>query len=90
MKKRLALLGSTGSIGTQTIDVVLHHPEECSITCLAAFGSRAELLARQIETLKPSLVVVYDEGSLDEVYRLARAAWTHDGRASAPRQVFPL
>lgn len=75
MKKQIALLGSTGSIGTQTLDVVQHHPEELQILCLAAYGHQTELFAKQILLVKPRLVVVYDPSSLEKVYALVKEGW---------------
>ena len=53
----ICLLGSTGSIGTSTLDVVSRHPEYFKIHSLVA-GSNAALLARQIVQYRPQLVVV--------------------------------
>ena len=53
----ICLLGSTGSIGTSTLDVVSRHPDHFRIHSLVA-GSNAELLARQIVQFRPQLVVV--------------------------------
>lgn len=58
--KRLAILGSTGSIGTQALDVVRHLPEEFSVEVLAA-NSNVELFTRQIEEFRPKLAVLADE-----------------------------
>jgi 1-deoxy-D-xylulose-5-phosphate reductoisomerase len=55
--KRLALLGSTGSIGTQVLDVVLRHPAELRVEALAA-GRNVELLIEQARRVRPSLVCV--------------------------------
>jgi len=59
----LALLGSTGSIGTSALDVVRHHPERLSVVALAAFGRDPELLLAQAEEFRPALVAVYDENA---------------------------
>jgi 1-deoxy-D-xylulose-5-phosphate reductoisomerase len=61
--KRIALLGSTGSIGTQTLDVVRKHPDRFRIVALAA-GSNAELLAAQVDEFRPS-VAVLDRGKIE-------------------------
>ena len=45
--QRFSLLGSTGSIGTQTLDIVAEHPDRFEIVALAA-GSNVELLAEQV------------------------------------------
>lgn len=59
--KKLAILGSTGSIGRSTLRIVQHLPELFSVATLAAHRN-IELLAEQIETFHPELVAVYDEG----------------------------
>ena len=69
--KRLAILGSTGSIGTQTLDVARSHPELFQVTVLAANTSDV-LLEKQIEEFCPSLAVLADEKAaarLRERYR---------------------
>ncbi len=60
--KRIAILGSTGSIGTQALDVVRHLPEEFSVEVLAA-NSNVELFARQVEEFRPKLAVLADEAA---------------------------
>lgn len=60
MKQRLALLGSTGSIGQQTLDCVRAHPDELEITALTA-NSNWELLARQAVEFDPDCVVIADK-----------------------------
>ncbi len=62
----LTLLGSTGSIGTSTLDVVRMWPERFGIYALAA-GRNVELLARQIAEFRPKLVVVADEAVLADL-----------------------
>ena len=58
--KRLAILGSTGSIGTQTLDVVRSHPELFRVTVLAA-NTSDEVLLHQIEEFSPKTAVLVDE-----------------------------
>ena len=53
--RRIAILGSTGSIGRQALDVIAAHPDRFSACALAA-GSKTELLADQIRSFKPSIV----------------------------------
>ncbi|WP_199618077.1 1-deoxy-D-xylulose-5-phosphate reductoisomerase [Paenibacillus alkalitolerans] len=55
--KKIAILGSTGSIGTQTLDIVAHHPERFRVEALAA-GGNVELLAEQARAFRPSVVSV--------------------------------
>ena len=58
--KKIAILGSTGSIGTQTLEVVREHREELCVTALAAGRNKARLM-EQIEEFHPSLVSLADE-----------------------------
>jgi 1-deoxy-D-xylulose-5-phosphate reductoisomerase len=62
----LTLLGSTGSIGTSTLDVVRRWPERFGIFALVA-GRNTELLALQIEEFRPKVVVVADEAALNDL-----------------------
>lgn len=57
--RKIVILGSTGSIGTQALDVLQGDPEIC-VTGLAAYGS-IEALREQVLTWKPEKVCVYDE-----------------------------
>ena len=58
--KKIAILGSTGSIGTQTLDVVREHSDELQVVALAA-GSNKERLKEQIKEFHPKLVSLSDE-----------------------------
>jgi len=60
MKKRIALLGSTGSIGRQALEVMERFPEKFEVAALTA-GSNWELLASQAGKFKPDLVALHDE-----------------------------
>ena len=60
MLKRLALLGSTGSIGRNVLDIVRQFPDKFQIVALAA-GRNLPLLAEQVRTFRPALVSVQDE-----------------------------
>ncbi|MGC2872618.1 1-deoxy-D-xylulose-5-phosphate reductoisomerase [Ihubacter sp. rT4E-8] len=55
--KKLAILGSTGSIGTQTLDVVADHSDRFSVIALAC-GRNTKLLSKQIKKFRPELVSV--------------------------------
>ena len=59
----LTILGSTGSIGTNTLDVVRQNPERFQVFALAA-GRNVDLLARQIREFKPEVVVVQEAEDL--------------------------
>jgi len=52
--KKISLLGSTGSIGVNTLDVVERYPENFQICALSA-GSNVELFAHQIRKFKPAI-----------------------------------
>lgn len=58
--KQIAILGSTGSIGTQTLDVVRKHPEEFSVYALSAHRS-IDLLIKQAIEFNPAVVCIADE-----------------------------
>lgn len=58
--KKIAILGSTGSIGTQTLDVVREHPDELSVVALAA-GRNKEKLREQIREFHPEVVSLSEE-----------------------------
>ena len=59
-KKRIAILGSTGSIGTQALEVIGAHPDRFQVEILTA-GSNAQLLMEQALKFKPNAVVIQDE-----------------------------
>jgi len=71
----LTLLGSTGSIGTSTLDVVRRWPERFGIYALVA-GRNVQLLAQQIAEFKPRVAVVADETALVELRALLKATGT--------------
>jgi 1-deoxy-D-xylulose-5-phosphate reductoisomerase len=58
--KNVAILGSTGSIGTQALDVCAAIPDQLNVSALAA-GSNYELLAQQVRHWKPEVAVLFDE-----------------------------
>ena len=60
MSRRIALLGSTGSIGESTLQVILHHPDRLCVEALAAHGSKLDRLEEQVREFRPSLVAVRD------------------------------
>ena len=60
MKKRIAILGSTGSIGTQALEVVEQNPDLFEIDCLTA-NSNADLLIAQAKKFKPNSVAIADD-----------------------------
>ena len=64
--KRICILGSTGSIGTQTLEVIAEHSDLFEAYVLTA-GSNADLLIRQAKRFKPQSVVIADESKYEYV-----------------------
>lgn len=64
--KRIAILGSTGSIGTQALEVIAAHPEEFTAEVLCA-GSNADLLIQQAIQFNPNAVVIGDHAKYSQV-----------------------
>lgn len=64
--KEIAILGSTGSIGIQTLEVVREHRDEIKVTALAAH-SNIKLLEKQIREFMPDIVCVYNENKAKEL-----------------------
>ncbi len=65
-RKRIAILGSTGSIGTQALDVIRSHPETLCAEVLTA-QSQADLLVRQALEFQPNVVVIGDKNLFPQV-----------------------
>ena len=64
--KRISILGSTGSIGTQTLEIVAQYPEAFQVVGMAA-GSNLSLLVEQIQQFQPEIVAIRDEAKLSEL-----------------------
>ncbi|MBD1945783.1 1-deoxy-D-xylulose-5-phosphate reductoisomerase [Coleofasciculus sp. FACHB-712] len=64
--KAITLLGSTGSIGTQTLDIVAQNPEKFRIVGLAA-GRNVPMLAAQIRQFRPEIAAICQEDKLSEL-----------------------
>ena len=62
--KKISILGSTGSIGVNTLDVVQRYPEKFEIVGLAA-GSNVDLLVQQIKIFKPKIASIFDTDKLE-------------------------
>ena len=65
-QKAITILGSTGSIGTQTLDIVTSHPDKFRVVGLAA-GRNIELLSQQIRTFKPEIVATSEPNKVAEL-----------------------
>ena len=68
-KKQIAILGSTGSIGTQALEVIKEHSDMYEVYCLTA-NNKIELLAEQAHQFKPAAIVIANEQRLDELKQL--------------------
>lgn len=68
-KKQIAILGSTGSIGTQALQVIEEHSDLYEVYCLTA-NNRVELLAEQAHRFHPAAIVIANEARNDELKRL--------------------
>ena len=64
--KHIAILGSTGSIGTQALDVIKNHPDSFEATVLTA-GNNADLLIKQAREFLPDCVVIANEALYEKV-----------------------
>lgn len=64
--KRISILGSTGSIGTQTLDVISKHPEQFSVEALSG-GRNVSLLAEQVRRFRPKLVAAGSRESAEKL-----------------------
>ena len=64
--KKISLLGSTGSIGTQTLDIAEEHPDKFEIVALSA-GRNLDVMAEQIKKFKPKMVSISDGGDVEKL-----------------------
>src|SRR5215218_9868500 len=76
--KRIAILGSTGSIGRSALAVVDAHADRLSVVGLAA-GENAELLAEQIDRYRPRIAAMASGGALDRLRQQAVSGVTLAG-----------
>lgn len=79
--KKISILGSTGSIGTQALDVIAHNQDKFKVTALSCAKS-LPLLCRQIEEFSPEAVAVKDETDAKELadkYKDLEVFWGTEG-----------
>ena len=62
----IVVLGSTGSIGTQTLEIIRNYPEDLKV-CALAGGSNVELMERQVREFLPSKVVMWSESAAEDL-----------------------
>ena len=78
--KNLSILGSTGSIGRNTLEVVSNNPDRFRVSALAA-RSNIELLESQINIFSPDIVAVYDDNAAEELRKKGLAVEIVSGEA---------
>ncbi|MBW3091739.1 1-deoxy-D-xylulose-5-phosphate reductoisomerase [Bifidobacterium sp. 82T10] len=89
--KTVVILGSTGSIGTQGLDVISRHPERFVVTGLAAGGAHVDLLAQQAARFHVPQVAVYDKAAAKPLREALDAAGAKDTTIQAgPEAVIEL
>lgn len=69
MKKQICILGSTGSIGTQALDVIRQHADKFEVYCLTA-NDRYEQLAEQAHVFRPAAIVIANEAHYQPLQQL--------------------
>lgn len=69
--QKFSLLGSTGSIGTQSLEIIQEHPDQFELVALGA-GSNIDLLADQIRQFQPSLVALNDGSKVEQLKELIK------------------
>ena len=69
MKKQICILGSTGSIGTQALDVIQQHSDRYEVYCLTA-NNRYEMLAEQARKFRPAAVVIANDSHYEALKAL--------------------
>lgn len=93
MKRNIAILGSTGSIGTQALDIVRDHPDQFEIYALVA-NNNAELLVKQAREFLPEVVVIANEDKYkqvkDAMHDLPVKVWTGSDSISQVVQSEPI
>jgi 1-deoxy-D-xylulose-5-phosphate reductoisomerase len=80
--REVVILGSTGSIGTQALDIIRRNPDRFRVVALAAGGGNPGLLAEQAAEFSPAAVAVADAGARAEVRAALQTHWERTGGGS--------
>ena len=80
---RVAILGSTGSIGRSTLEVIDRHPERFEVVALAA-GTSLDALAEQVRRYRPAVAVLADEDGMGPTTDLPPRIGSQAVRPSCP------
>ena len=86
-RRDVVILGSTGSIGTQALDIVRRNPDRFRVVALAAGGGNPELLARQAAEFGVPVVAVADEAAAPSVAGALKSLRTSGGSAGTEFEV---
>ena len=86
--RRVIILGSTGSIGTQALDVIRRNPDRFEIVGLAASGTRLELLLAQVREFQPDVVAVSSSSAVADL-QLGIYAWAQENGYAAGDAAIP-
>lgn len=87
-RNTVVILGSTGSIGTQGLDVISRHPERFTVTGLAAGGAHVRLLAQQVARHHVPQVAVYDEAAVPALHEALEEVGARYTQIQAGPQAF--
>jgi 1-deoxy-D-xylulose-5-phosphate reductoisomerase len=82
--REVVILGSTGSIGTQALDIVRRNPGRFRVAALAAGGGQPDVLARQAAEFGTAAVAVASPAAAAEVQAALRSVWSRTGRVPRP------
>jgi 1-deoxy-D-xylulose-5-phosphate reductoisomerase len=81
----VVILGSTGSVGTQAVEVIRPRPEQFDVVGLSAGGSSVELLVQQARELRPGVVAVSDPAAAEQVRAALPGVEVWDGADASAR-----
>ncbi len=84
--KKIAIIGSTGSIGVQTLSVIRRYPEKFKVVSLAA-GKNAALFAEQVKEFKPKVATVAE--TFDGICELGKISEIHVGETAFTNAIIP-
>ena len=84
--KKIAVLGSTGSIGRQTLEVVRNHPDKFKVVSLSA-GGNAELLEKQINEFKPEVAGLTDANFAQRIKEIPNGTTLYTGENASKHAV---
>ena len=82
-KQKLAILGSTGSIGTQTLEIIRQHPDKFEVIALSA-NSNWKLLAEQVKEFNPEFTLIGDESHVKDLEKVCSGATLLSGKKHLP------